>query len=45
MDGMTWNSEEVKELRRLRLDPLRNTPAKLRPLVEHFLKPGASVLQ
>jgi len=43
MDGTTWNSEEVKELRRLRLDPLRNTPAKLRPLVEHFLKPGASV--
>ncbi len=43
MDGMTWNSEEVKELRRLRLDPIRNTPGKLRPLVEHFLKPGASV--
>jgi hypothetical protein len=43
MDGMTWNREEVKELRRLRLDPIRNTPAKLRLLVEHFLKPDASV--
>ena len=43
MDGMTWNSEEVKELRRLRLDPIRDTPDKLRSLVEHFLKPGASV--
>jgi hypothetical protein len=43
MDGMTWNSEEVKELRRLRLDPIRNTPDRLRSLVEHFLKPGASV--
>ncbi len=43
MDGITWNSEEVKELRRLRLDPIRNTPGKLRSLVEHFLKPGASV--
>ena len=43
MDGMTWNSEEVKELRRLRLDPIRNTPDKLRLLVEHFLKPDASV--
>jgi hypothetical protein len=43
MDGMTWNSEEVKELRRLRLDPIQNTPDKIRLLVEHFLKPGASV--
>ena len=43
MDGMTWNREEVKELKRLRLDPLRNTPDELRPLVEHFLKPGSSV--
>jgi len=43
MDGMTWTREEVRELKRLRLDPIRNTPAKLRPLVEHFLKPGASV--
>ena len=43
MDGMTWNSEEVKDLRRLGLDPIRDTPEKLRSLVEHFLKPGASV--
>ena len=43
MDGTTWNSEEVKELRRLRLDPIRNTPARLRLLVAHFLKPEASV--
>ena len=43
MDGTTWTSEEVKELRRLRLDPIRNTPAKLRLLVAHFLKPEASV--
>ena len=43
MDGITWNSEEVKELRRLRLDPIRNTPDKLWLLVAHFLKPGASV--
>jgi hypothetical protein len=43
MDGMTWNSEEVKKLRRLRLDPIRNTPDRLRSLVEHFLKSGASV--
>ena len=43
MDGMTWSQEEVRELKRLRLDPVRNTPAKLRSLVEHFLKPGASV--
>ena len=43
MDGTTWNSEEVKELRRLRLDTIRNPPGKLRPLVEHFLKPGSSV--
>ena len=43
MDGMTWNREEVRELRRLRLDPIRNAPTKLRSLVEHFLKPGASV--
>ena len=43
MDGMTWNIEEVKDLRRLRLDPLRNTPDRLRLLVVHFLKPGSSV--
>ena len=43
MDGITWNSEEVKELRRLRLDPIRNPPDRLRSLVEHFLKPGAPV--
>ena len=43
MDGMIWNTEEVKKLRRLRLDPIRNTPDRLRSLVEHFLKPGASV--
>ena len=40
---MTWTREEVRELRRLRLDPIRNTPDKLRLLVAHFLKPGASV--
>ena len=43
MEGMTWTREEVKELKRLRLDPIRNTPDKLRLLVEHFLKPEASV--
>ena len=43
MDGTTWTREEVKELRGLRLDPIRNTPAKLRLLVAHFLKPEASV--
>ena len=43
MDGMTWTQEEVRELKRLRLDPIRNTPDRLRSLVEHFLKPGASV--
>ena len=40
---MTWTREEVRELKRLRLDPIRNTPAKFRLLVAHFLKPGASV--
>ena len=43
MDGKTWTKEETTELRRLRLDPIRNTPAKLRLLVAHFLKPEASV--
>ena len=43
MDGTTWTKEETTELRRLRLDPIRNTHAKLRLLVAHFLKPGASV--
>ena len=43
MDGMTWNREEVRGLRRLRLGPIRNAPAKLRSLVEYFLKPGASI--
>ena len=43
MDGMTWTQEEVRGLKKLRLDPIRNTPAKFRLLVEHFLKPGASV--
>ena len=43
MDGTTWTKEETTELRRLRLDPIRNTPDKLRLLVEHFLKPEASV--
>jgi hypothetical protein len=43
MDWMTWSREEVTELKRLRLDPLRNTPDEFRPLVEHFLKPGSSV--
>jgi hypothetical protein len=43
MDGMTWSQEEVRELKKLRLDPVRNTPAKFRLLVAHFLKPGASV--
>ena len=38
-----WTREEVTELKRLRLDPIRNTPAKFRSLVAHFLKPGASV--
>jgi len=40
---MTWTQEEIRELKRLRFDPIRNTPAKLRSLVEHVLKPGASV--
>ena len=40
---MTWTQEEVRELKKLRLDPIRTTPSKLRSLVEHFLKPGASV--
>ena len=26
------------------MDPIRNTPDNLRPLVEHFLKPGAHVI-
>jgi len=43
MDGTRWTKEETTELRRLRLDPIRNTPAKLRLLVGHFLKPDASV--
>ena len=43
MDGTTWTREEVRELKRLRLDPIRNTPARLRLLVAHFLKPEASV--
>jgi hypothetical protein len=43
MDGMTWTQEEVRGLKKLRLDPIRNTPDKLRLLVKHFLKPGASV--
>ena len=43
MDGTTWTREEVRELKKLRLDPIRNAPTKLRSLVEHFLKPGASV--
>ena len=43
MDGTTRAREEVRELKKLRLDPIRNTPAKLRLLVAHFLKPGASV--
>jgi hypothetical protein len=43
MDGVTWTQEEVRGLKKLRLDPIRNTPGKLRPLVEHFLKPGSSV--
>jgi len=45
MDGTTWTKEETTELRRLRLDPIRNTPAKLRLLVAHFLnlKPACSL--
>jgi hypothetical protein len=43
MDGTTWTREEVRELKKLRLDPIRNTPARLRLLVAHFLKPEASV--
>jgi len=43
MGGKAWTSEEVRELKKLRLDPIRNTPAKLRQLVGHFLKPDASV--
>ena len=43
MDGTTWTREEVRELKKLRLDPIRNTPARLRLLVGHFLKPEASV--
>jgi hypothetical protein len=43
MDGVTWTQEEVRGLKKLRLDPIRNPPGKLRPLVAHFLKPGASV--
>ena len=43
MDGVTWTQEEVRGLKKLRLDPIRNTPGKLRLLVEHFLKPEASV--
>ena len=43
MDGTTWARDEVKELKRLRLDPIRNTPSKVRQLVGHFLRPGASV--
>ncbi|HIL31786.1 MAG TPA: hypothetical protein EYG27_09680 [Dehalococcoidia bacterium] len=26
------------------MDPIRNTPDNLRPLVEYFLKPGAQVM-
>ena len=43
MDGIIWTGEEVKELRKLRLDPIRNTHARLRLLVAHFLTPGAGV--
>jgi hypothetical protein len=43
MDGTAWTREEVRGLKKLRLDPIRNTPDKIRLLVEHFLKPGASV--
>ena len=43
MDGTTWTREEVRELKKLRLDPIRNTPARLRLLVTHFLEPEASV--
>jgi hypothetical protein len=43
MDGRTWTQEEVRRLKKLRLDPIRSPPDKLRSLVEHFLKPGASV--
>ena len=43
MERTTWTREEVRELKKLRLDPIRNTPARLRLLVGHFLKPEASV--
>ena len=45
MDGMTWTREEIRELKKLRLDHIRNTPAGHRLLVAHFLKPEASIFE
>lgn len=39
----TWNSEEAKRLKALRLDPVQNPPEKLTRLVNYFKSPGASI--
>ena len=39
----TWNTEERQLLKQLRLNAVRNPPAKLEALVTHFKRPNATV--
>ena len=38
-----WNADEVESLKKLRLDPVRNSPEKLLALVRHFKGPKPGV--
>lgn len=43
MTGETWTDEQKRMLRDIHICPVRNPPGKLKKMVDHFRKPGASV--
>ena len=45
METQNWSKADALHLKDLHLDPIRNTPDRLKSLVDHFKTPGASVFQ
>ena len=45
METQNWSKADALHLKDLHLDHIRNTPDRLKRLVDHFKTPGASVFQ
>ena len=45
METQNWSKADALHLKHLHLDPIQNTPDRLKSLVDHFKTPGASVFQ